>query len=65
MKKSKEILRQLWNVYKDKLCQPIRYNVRLSEAPGFGETIFEYDASSPGAEDYETLAERVLSDGKA
>jgi len=64
VKKSKEILRQLWQAYKDNLCQPIRYNVRLSEAPGYGETIFEYDPSSPGAQDYETLSERIMSNGK-
>jgi chromosome partitioning protein len=64
VKKSKEILRQLWGVYKDKLCPPIRYNVRLSEAPGFAETIYEYDGASPGAEDYTTLSERILSNGR-
>lgn len=63
VKKSKEILKQLWEVYQERLCQPIRYNVRLSEAPGYGETIFEYDSSSPGAEDYITLSERIISNG--
>jgi chromosome partitioning protein len=39
VKKSEEILNQLQDHYGDQLCQPIRYNVRLSEAPGYGQTI--------------------------
>jgi chromosome partitioning protein len=33
--------------------------VRLSEAPSFGKTIFEYDATSPGSSAYRTLAKEV------
>ncbi len=36
-------------------------NVRLSEAPSFGEPINFYDASSKGAKSYMELAEEVLS----
>ena len=61
VKKSEEILRLLVNHYGQRLCQPIRYNVRLSEAPGYGQTIFEYAPTSPGAEDYQTLTERIES----
>jgi chromosome partitioning protein len=35
--------------------------VRLSEAPGYGQTIFEYARHSPGADDYRALTERVMS----
>lgn len=35
-------------------------NVRLSEAPGFGQPIIVYDKSSRGAESYMELAEEVL-----
>jgi chromosome partitioning protein len=63
VKKSGEILGQLQSYYQDLLCQPIRYNVRLSEAPGYGQTIFEYAPSSTGAQDYQTLTERILGDG--
>ena len=55
---------QLQRAYKDKVCNPIRYSVRLSEAPGFGQTIFEYAPGSAGAEDYKTLAERIIRDGR-
>jgi chromosome partitioning protein len=37
----------------------IRRNVRLAEAPSFGQSIFDYAASSHGAEDYAELAAEV------
>src|SRR5204863_4671838 len=36
-------------------------SVRLAEAPGFGKTILQYDASSKGAMAYRALAEELLS----
>src|SRR3972149_2614845 len=33
----------------------IRRNIRLPEAPSFGQSIFQYAANSPGAEDYRAL----------
>jgi chromosome partitioning protein len=65
VRKSAEILEQLQKHYAGKVCQPVRYNVRLSEAPGYGQTIFEFAPNSPGAEDYQTLTERILADGTA
>jgi len=38
----------------------IRRNIRLAEAPSFGQSIFQYAPSSHGAEDYRQLAEEVL-----
>ncbi len=38
----------------------IRRNIRLAEAPSFGQTIFEYAPHSNGAIDYRSLAEDVL-----
>ena len=35
--------------------------VRLSEAPSFGKTIFEYDPSSPGTTAYRNLAAEVIA----
>jgi chromosome partitioning protein len=35
--------------------------IRLSEAPSFGKTIFEYDNASPGASAYRTLAKEVIA----
>ena len=39
----------------------IRRNIRLAEAPGHGQTIFEYSPSCHGAEDYLALAEELLA----
>ena len=65
VKKSEEILAQLHGYYPELVCQPIRYNVRLSEAPGYGQTIFEYAPRSSGAMDYQGLTERILQDGRS
>ena len=37
----------------------IRRNIRLAEAPSFGQAIFDYAADSNGAEDYAALAAEV------
>lgn len=36
-------------------------NIRLAEAPGFGQSIFQYDAKSRGAEAYMAFAQEFLS----
>lgn len=38
----------------------IRRNIRLAEAPSFGQSIFQYAPTSPGAEDYHQLAAEIL-----
>ena len=40
---------------------PVRENVALAECPSFGKTIFDYRKNSPGAEDYLSLAQDVMS----
>lgn len=42
------------------LLPPIRRNIKLAEAPSFGQTIFDYEPWCPGARDYRALAESVL-----
>jgi len=39
----------------------IRKNIKLAEAPSFGQTIFDYAPWCPGAIDYRTLAERLVA----
>lgn len=39
----------------------IRRNIRLAEAPSFGESIFEYAPHCKGADDYRLLAEEILA----
>lgn len=41
----------------------ISRNVRLSEAPSFGQSILDYDPDSPGALAYRSLAEEVITRG--
>jgi chromosome partitioning protein len=38
----------------------IQRNIRLGEAPSYGESIISYDATSKGAENYISLANEVL-----
>ena len=38
----------------------IRRNIRLAEAPSFGQSIFQYAPDSNGADDYRRLADEVL-----
>jgi chromosome partitioning protein len=40
---------------------PIRANVRLAEAPSFGQPITQYDPKSTGAADYRALARTMLT----
>ena len=42
----------------------IQRNVRLSEAPSYGESIIKYDASSKGAENYLSLANEMVLKNK-
>jgi chromosome partitioning protein len=42
----------------------IRRNIRLAEAPSFGQSIFDYAPDSPGAEDYRQLAAEVLQQAR-
>lgn len=39
----------------------IRRNIKLAEAPSFGQTIFEYEPNCHGAEDYRKVAEFIHS----
>lgn len=40
----------------------VRRNVKLQEAPSFGQTIFEYAPKCPGADDYAKLAESMVKE---
>lgn len=42
----------------------IQRNVRLSEAPSYGETIINYDATSKGAANYLNLAHEIIKKNK-
>jgi chromosome partitioning protein len=42
------------------LHPPIRRNIKLAEAPSFGQTIFDYSPQCAGAGDYRALAENLV-----
>jgi chromosome partitioning protein len=42
------------------LRPPVRRNIKLAEAPSFGQTIFDYAPRCPGAADYRELARGLL-----
>ena len=44
------------------LRTPVRDNVSLAEAPGFGQTVLEYRPRSNGAKDYAAIAEDLAQD---
>jgi chromosome partitioning protein len=62
VKKTSRILKKIAKIYGDRLCQPVRYNVRLSEAPAYGKTIYEYAPGCNGAQDYRELVRKVAND---
>ncbi len=58
---SKDVATELQNFFGDKLFDTlVPRNIRLSEAPSHGLSIFEYDQNSSGAKAYERLAEELL-----
>jgi len=60
-KLSKEVLMKLQEYFSGQLlATAIHECVALAESPSFGQTIFEYCASSRGAKDYSALADDLL-----
>lgn len=58
---SNQVVEEVRTHFPDMVFQTlIQRNVRLSEAPSFGESILKYDAESKGAINYILLAEEVL-----
>lgn len=58
---SNQVLEEVNNHFPQMVFKTIiTRNVRLSEAPSFGETIIQYDAASKGAENYLNLAREFL-----
>lgn len=58
---SNQVVEEVQKHFKEMVFDTIiRRNVRLSEAPSYGESIITYDASSAGANDYLSLAEELI-----
>lgn len=59
-----EIVREVRNHFPEEAFQTIiSRNIRLSEAPSYGQSILDYDPTSPGAMAYRALAEEVMARG--
>lgn len=56
---SEMVLQSLIQDFGSRVTHPIRIDTKLSEAPGAGQTIFEYAPRGRGAADYARLAELV------
>ncbi|MGD8624052.1 MAG: ParA family protein [Anaerolineae bacterium] len=56
---SEMVLQSLIRDFGSRVTHPIRIDTKLSEAPGAGQTIFEYAPRGRGAADYAQLAELV------
>ncbi|MDD5341332.1 MAG: ParA family protein [Patescibacteria group bacterium] len=60
-KLSDEVLHQLYQYFPNRIFRSvIPRNVRLTESPSFGKSIYEYDPKSKGAKAYERLAREIL-----
>lgn len=56
-----EVINETRNFFQDRVFETIiPRSIRLSEAPGFGKSIFQYDKNSIGAQKYNALAKEVL-----
>jgi chromosome partitioning protein len=62
-RKSREVLAALEEAFGDAVTPAIRKNVRISEAPSFAQSIFDYAPRSIGAEDFEQLVGHILGEG--
>lgn len=61
-KLSRQVVDEVKQHLPDKIFETvIPRTVRLSEAPSFGKTIFEYDNLNPGASAYRNLAKEVIA----
>jgi len=58
---TREVIQEVRNYFKDKVYQTvIPRNIRLSEAPSFGQPVVLYDKDSLGAQKYQELAAEIL-----
>lgn len=59
---SKGVLEDLYKYFPNKILKSvIPRNVRLAEAPSYGQPILNYDPNSQGARAYERLAKEIIS----
>ena len=60
-KLSEQVMHELYKYFPNKIFRSvIPRNVRLTEAPSYGQSIFHYDPKSKGAKAYERLARELI-----
>ena len=58
---SNQVVEEVQKHFNDMVFETIiQRNVKLSEAPSYGESIINYDATSKGANNYLRLAEEII-----
>lgn len=62
---AREAVSTLKSHFGDRCLTPIRSAIKVKEAPAQGQTIFEYAAGTPAAEDYALVVDRILDGQKA
>lgn len=59
---TEHIRQQLDTAFNNSVCEPIPYNAALGYAYAYGQTIFEYEPTSPSASAYANLVQRIIDD---
>jgi chromosome partitioning protein len=64
-KMAREVLAELRNHFGDKMFKTVvNFNTKLKEAASYGQPINEYDTSSKGKKDFDTLAKELIASDK-
>ncbi|MDD3051814.1 MAG: AAA family ATPase [Candidatus Cloacimonetes bacterium] len=59
---SRQVAKEVRRYFKEKVFESVIHrNVKLSESPSFGQSIFHYDISSSGAKHYLSMAGEVIT----
>jgi chromosome partitioning protein len=60
-----EAISTLKQHFAERCLPPVRSAIKVKEAPSQGQTIFEYAAGSPAADDYNVVVERIIQHREA
>jgi chromosome partitioning protein len=60
-----EAISTLKQHFAERCLPPVRSAIKVKEAPSQGQTIFEYAAGSPAADDYNVVVERIIQNREA
>lgn len=60
-----EAISTLKQHFAERCLPPVRSAIKVKEAPSQGQTIFEYAAGSPAADDYNVIVDRIIQNREA